>query len=283
MGGKGGSGVSTTTVRYAPYIETQHTVILDYAFRNVEALEGRLSPFSIYTRATWDIEDAMLGIGILLTAYDSLFKVFGDHLHNLDIDALHDDISAEMLNGAVVNDLISSENTDLSDNLIQEVLPRFETGLRDINSVISSSFVVGRAMIEASKVKAITRFSAEIRTRLLPIITSRWETTLKWNQAIFESYSQLMKFYISQKMDVENHVDEIESKDQLWYLTIAQNWVQIVSALSGAQTSTAEVKGASGTQKILGGVLSGAAQGAMLGGPVGAGIGGLVGLASSMF
>jgi hypothetical protein len=277
--GKGG-GATSTTIRYAPYVEDQHWLVLYNAQKAVEAFNGVLSPFSTWTRATWDIESAMLGTGILLTSYDSLFKVFGDHLHNLDIDALYDDISAEMLNGAVVNDLISSENTDLSDNIIQEVLPRFETGLRDINSVMSSSFVVGRAIIETSKVKAITRFSAEIRSRILPIVTARWETTLNWNKAVFSTYADLMKLYIAQKMDVENHKDEIESKDQLWTLTILHNWAQIVSSMSGSQTTTSEVKGASGVQKILGGLAMGAA--AVATGSMSSGLGGALGIARGM-
>jgi hypothetical protein len=50
----------------------------------------------------------------------------------------------------------------LDDRITSEVLPRFEAGMRDINAVQSSAFVIGRAIIEGMADRDVANFDADL-------------------------------------------------------------------------------------------------------------------------
>lgn len=284
----GGEDVQTTRIRYADYVERSHKSFLDQVSNSVLAARISGTPFANHT--AWDMESAFLGTGLTLASYDSLFEVFGDYLLEVNPSTLFNTVLADVVNGSVVNDMIAEEATRLSDDLEQETLPRFEAGLRDMNAVLSSSFIIGRSIIESNRTKALSRFSAETKARLIPVAIERWKAMLDWNRSVFEAYAQLMKFYIAQKMDVENHNYEISSRHKLWEFNALQYWGQALGSTGGSTTTSTELAGSSKVAKVIGSAMSGAGGGAMVGmafgssgGPIGAAVGGLVGLASALF
>jgi len=288
----GSSETTTNTVRYAEYIESHHHDMLNTYYDVVRSLlwdpaEQATRPYSGYTDL--DIEDAFFGAGYALDSFPSLYDMYGKFMAGLDVEVLFDQVFEDTINGTVIDNLVSAEADVLSDDLENEAIPRFDAGMRDINSVMSSSFVVGRAMMETARTKAISRFSAEIRGKLLPIVTDRWRTHLDWNKMVIESYSQILKFYLISKIDVTNQNFEVHAKDKLWPFSIMEYERLAVGTLHGAYNSTTDVAGASKGQKMLGGAMMGAASGAMIGaeigaigGPLGALIGAGVGLAAGL-
>lgn len=272
MGSKGG-GDTTTTVRWAPYVEAAHIELIEnYQNYRTWALipdpvkglynwdwSGGLisSPYRDFTPL--DIETAFFGAGLDIASLTPLYDTYDQLIGSLDISASFNTIFSDTINGSIIDDLVAAEGTRLSDDLEQNAIPRFECGLRDINSVISSSFVVGKSIMEQGRTKALAQYDAELRYRLLPMVLDRWKATLDWNKLSFESYANTLKFYITVKDELDNHTMEIRAKNSLWVFTILEYERGAAAALAGPQTSDSNVKGASKGQQIAGGVMMGLA------------------------
>lgn len=288
--GGGGGGDSSSEVRFAPYVEGYHADFLATVnAHRVASLAGADagSPFASYVDL--DISPAFFGIGYTLASFPALYDMYGKFMAGLDVEALFSQIFADTVNGTVIDDLVASEGVDLSDDIIATASPRFVTGMRDINSVMSSTFVVGKAMMETARTKALSAFSAKTRYTLVPIAADRWKTHLEWNKGVVMSYAEIIKLYILAKTDEDKVNYEMEAKNHLWPFTVLEYERAALGALQGAQNSKTEVAGASTASRAIGGALVGAAGGAMIGaeigaigGPWGAAIGGVLGLASGL-
>lgn len=275
----GSKGESSSSVRFAPYIEMRHTNFLQYVVNRRNEVYPN-SPFDSYSDI--EIGDAFFGSGYVLSSFPSLYDMFGKFMAGLDIEVLFDQVFEDTVDSVTVNNLISEEGIRLEDDIIENAHPRFSTGMRDINAVMSSTFVVGKAMMETTRTKEMARFGAELRYRLIPVATERWRGHLEWNKAVVMTYAEILKLYITAKMDVDNHNLEIAAKDLLWPFTIGEYERVALGALTGARDETTEVAGSSRAGKAIGGALTGAAGGFMVGGPVGAAVGGAVGLAGGL-
>ena len=286
-GGKsgGGGGDSVMTQRYAPYIEDHHVEFLDIVATHRDAVVSD-SPFADYEDI--DIEAAFFGTGYLISDFPSLYDMYGKFMAGLDVCALYAQIFEDTVNAPEVNDLVAAEAELMNDDIDASILPRFQTGMRDINSVMSSSFVIGKAVILDGRGKSLDKFSAELKYRLIPVVTDRWKAHLGWNKDVVTTYAEIMKLYYSAKMDTDDFNYSMDAKDKLWPFTVLEYDRAALGALQGATTTTSDVAGASKTQKAISGALAGAAMGGYLaaetamGGPVGAGVGALLGLGSAL-
>ena len=293
--GKGGSdGDSVVTQRYAPYVEDRHKSFLDAAAGYRTALTDD-SPFVDYEDI--DIEDAFFGAGYAISSFPSLYDMYGKFMAGLDIDVLYSQIFEDTVNAPEINDLVAAEATLLDDDIEANVLPPYLTGMRTTNSVMSSTFVIGTALIKDTRVKLIEKFSAELKYRMIPVVSDRWKAHLGWNKDVVMNYAEIMKLYFSAKMDTDDINYTMAAKDKLWPFTVLEYERAALGALQGATTTTSDVAGASHAQRAISGALSGAAGGAMIGsmmaaegatglaaigGPVPIGIGALLGLGSAL-
>jgi len=280
MGGDGGD--SRTEIRYAPYVEQHHQAFLEImAVKKWLAIDA--SPFAGYTDL--EIDDAFFGAGYLITSFPALYDMYGKFMAGLDIEVLYGQIFEDTVNAAAINNLVSAEAVLLDDDIEANSIPRFQVGMRDINSVVSSSYVVGRAMIEDARVKSISKFSAGLKYQMIPVASDRWKGHLEWNKAVVMSYAEIMKLYYSAKMDIDDKNYSMAAKNLLWPFTVLEYERAALGALQGATTTETDVKGASRGAKAISGALSGAAMGAMAfpaNPAIGAGIGGVVGLAAGL-
>lgn len=285
MGGKGG-GDTSATVRYADYIEAHHQSFLDVVAASRSAVIGN-SPFANVEDIPHDI--AYFGSGYILADFPSLYDMYGKFMAGLDIEALHNEIFQDTLTGPHVDAVVTAERNLIDDDLLSTTLPRFQTGMRDINSVVASTYVIGKAMIEDARTKSLAKFDAELRYRLIPVATERWSRHLEWNKTVVATYAELLKLYFSSKMDVEAHNQETAVKNLLWPFTVLEYERAALGALQGATTTTSKVAGASGAAKAISGALGGAAMGGMLAGAIGGSgagpagmiVGGLIGMVGS--
>lgn len=291
-GGSGGSsGTQVSIVRYDPVVEGHHHGHLDYlASFLADAIAE--NPFVGYTTDTTvealaRFEAGIFGVGYTLYSFPSLYDMYGKFIAGLDIDSMYDEIFEDTVNASEITDLVSAEAELLDDDIEANVLPRFQTGMRDINAVMSSTFITGAAMIEDARVKSLSKFSAELKYRVIPIAAQRWQTHLEWNRSVVMNYAEIIKLYISARMDLENHYNENMSKEALWPFTVLAQERPSLGCMQVGSTSTSEVVGGSSkTGNAISGALGGAAAGAMAfpGNPVaGAVAGGFLGLASSLF
>lgn len=280
----GGSAEYTeNTVRYAPYLEGHHQVLLDTYQDFMESqlwdTENRADPYAEYTEL--DMEAAFFGSGYVISSYPSLYDMYGKFMAGLDVEVLFDQVFEDTINGTVVSEAISQEAERLSDQIDEEAAPRLETGLRDINSIVSSSFIIARSNMETERLRTLSKYSADLKVKLIPVVAERWTRHLAWNSDVVKTYAEIMKFYITQKMDTDNHNLEVSVKSTMWPYTVLEQYRLAVGTLTGAQNIREGVQGASKAQKVVGGAMSGAAVGSTwgpVGAGIGAGIGGLLGL-----
>jgi hypothetical protein len=267
MGGGGSSqpADTSTTIRYAPYIEVRHTDFLNtvYAQRLI-AIDD--SPFENYVDI--EVDDAFFGAGYTIASFPSLYDMFGKFMAGMDIEALWTQIYDDTVDSSVVSSLVAAEGALIDDEITINSLPRLQTGMRDINAVMSSSFVVGKSLIEDTRTKMIARFSADLKYRLIPVAQERWQAHLNWNKLVIGTYSEIMKLYFSAKTDVDEVNYAMAAKHRLWPFTVLDFERAALGALQGATNAKTDVAGASTMSRVLSGALSGAAMGAMIGGQI---------------
>lgn len=272
MGGGGGSSSSPytwTEIRYAPYIEARHSDFLNSVYSaRVGAISN--SPFSAYTDI--EVDDAFFGAGYTISSFPSLYDMYGKFMAGLDIEALWTQEYNDTIDSPVVSSLIAAEGDLIDDEIEQTSLPRLQTGMRDLNAVMSSSFVVGKSLIEDTRTKMVAKFSADLKYRLIPIAQERWSTHLNWNKLVIGTYAEIMKLYFSAKTDVDEINYAMAAKNTLWPFTVLDFERAAVGALQGATTSKQDVAGASTASRVLSGALTGAAMGAQVGAAVGTGV-----------
>jgi hypothetical protein len=280
-GGSGGGGKTESTIRYAPYIEAHHSTFLDNIASSVASTIGN-SPFIGYIPI--DYLSGFFGVGYALSSFPSLYDMYGKFMAGLDVDALYTQILQDSINNPAINNLVSDHALELADDIIQNASPRLVTGLRDINSVVSSSFIVGKAMLETARIKALSKYDMSLRVTMIPVADSRWSSHLTWNKGVVMTYAEILKLYFSAAMDMDNHNYSMVTKDILWPFTVLEYQRAALGAMQGASNSKSDVAGASTGQKVIGGALTGAAAGAMagaaygtIGGYPGAIVGGVVG------
>ena len=280
---KGGSsgGDSETTVRYAPYVEEHHESFLDATATYRKATTDD-SPFDGYTDI--EVENAFFGTGYTIASFPTLYDMFGKFIAGLDIDTLFSQIFEDTVNSPEVNDLVAAEGALIQDD-VDEAVTAIEVGMRDINSVQASTFVIARAIPRDTKIKVLEKFRSELKYRLIPVATDRWKTHLEWNKGVIVTYAEIMKLYYASKMDITDFNYTMDVKDKLWPFTVLDYERACLGALQGATKTTSDVAGASTASKALSGAASGAAMGAMAmpANPVmGAVVGGFVGLAAGL-
>lgn len=282
MGSSGGGSSSSgkTEVRYAPYIESKHESFLT-TLQTYRVSAVSTSPFDGYEDV--EVDDAFFGVGFLLTSYPALYDMYGKFMAGLDIEVLYTQLFEDTINASVVNNLVAAEGALLDDEININSLPRLQTGMRDINSIMSSSFVIGKTLLEDTKTKAIGKFSAELKYRLLPMVQDRWAKHLEWNGNVVNVYAELLKFYYSAKIDINEMNYEYAEKIKLWPFTILEFERAGLGALQAAQNTKTDIPKPPAMAKVLGGAMSGAAMGAMMtknpyGIAIGAAIGGLAGI-----
>ena len=247
--GGGGGGDSKTEIRYAGYIEEKHKDFLNtLAAQRENDIDN--SPFTGYTEL--EVDDAFFGTGYLISSFPSLYDMYGKFMAGLDIDVLYGQIFEDTVNAPEINNLVSAEAVMMDDDIDMNVLPRFQTGMRDINSVMSSSYVCGRAAIEDARVKALSRFSAELKYRMIPVVTDRWRTHLDWNRHTVMLYAEIMRTYYQVKTNVEEHFYNIQELDAKWPWTVLGQERAGLGALQGAKTSDSEYRKKMGWQETVG-------------------------------
>lgn len=282
MGGSsgGGGGDSTNTIRYAPYIEDYHKSVLVDS-KGFGELLRETNPYSTYNPI--EISDAFFGAGYSIASFPSLYDIFGKFMAGLDIEALWEQSLEGTQDSNAIGNMTAEHAKALDDDINENTLPRYQLGLRDVNAVMSSSYLVGKSLIETAKIRALDKFDADMRYKLIPIAADRWNKHLAWNQAVVATHGTLAQLYYNTELATGSQNIDRLVQESLWPFTVMDNERAMLGALQGAMVSkaTGGPGEASQTQKAIGGAVSGAAMGYMVGGAWGAAAGAVVGLAAS--
>lgn len=209
----------------------------------------------------------------------------------VDFDSEIDDIvttwvttlaTARSESSTVVTDATTAHAALLDDRLTTEVLPRFQAGMRDVNAVISSSFVLGQAVLEAFNTRDVAEFSARLRLQKEADGLELVRMKMSFKDSITKTIVEARRIKAVLKKEELDEQIALDEKEYRWPLELYQHGANMLSSISGSAVSVPDKVQRPST---LGGVLSGAASGAMLGTAstipggtlIGAGLGAILG------
>lgn len=266
------------TTRYAPYIEDYHHSFLGEVSTYREAVsDPSESPYLSYNELS--IEDAFLGVGYSLSDFPSLFDMFGKFMAGLDVDYEWRKLFGVDLGLGELEDLTKSEMALADDEVATDLMPVFLGNLRNINSVISSSFVIGKAQIEEKRIKLRQQLNNSLKYLTLPIVTKKWIAGLNFRKQLVISYAFIQKMFFISDMFMDRHNYKMTFKNSMWPFESLTYQQRALAAMKNLRATKRIQAGRSIVSKALL-VLSYAVTGAVVGsyfGPYGTVIGGVVG------
>lgn len=232
---------SDTSIRYAPYIESKHEAFLNaIQAQRISAVSD--SPFSDFESI--EIDDAFFGANYVISSFPSLYDMYGKFMAGLDVDTLYTQTLEDSVNAPEINNLVAAEAALMDDDIAANALAELYVGARDINAIHGDSFITSKALILDGRNKSLSKFSSQLKERMLKVTLSRWQTHLQWNADVISKYSSIMQLFFSAKMDVEKFNYNMLSSDKLWPFTVMEYERAALGALQGATNSkTSEEKG----------------------------------------
>lgn len=308
MGGSGGGG-SSGKVDYPSYLKKIHA---DWLAHTTDSYSG--TPDTINASITDTMNDALGAspfvsiaaynpsgdIVVLENVRDQLGTTLGSINTSLQwanaVEAVLTSIRGTDRKD-MVDDVIDAFNANVDFEVESVHIPRFERGMQSINAVISSDFIIGRAIIEEGALRRKAEFAASIwldyskeertlltawlpeYTRLMMAKADIAKASAGYSAEVFKGKVVAMKEY----KDQEARFGEADAK---WDLEVYQYGANLLASISGAALSPTQKS--SPVQSALGGAVAGGGAGYMLAaglgvsGPVGAGIGAVLGAGLSL-
>lgn len=232
-GGKGGGGDTETTVRYAPYIESAHTALITQAQTYGTAVIGN-SPFA--SLSVIDPSTAFFASGYAISSYPSVYDMYGKFLAGLDIEVLWNQVHQDTAYGAVINEIVSTDAALLEDELDAQIAELFAQA-RNINAVMSSSFIVAEGNMRDTKIKVVAKERADLRGKFTEIGQRRHEGHLNWNTKVIDTYLKMNELFFNTHGNYLQNKATIGSSNLLWPFTVLDHARVIIACLQGATDS----------------------------------------------
>jgi hypothetical protein len=287
MGGNSGGGGGSGAVSYPGYMEDIHEDWLDDSGGDsisesmTSVMDAAIGNSPWTGQAAYDPDTditAMLAAGTTMQTLVTL----------LSTGTTLDDLIANVLDEDRLDDAVDEFAADLDARLTAEVVPRFERGMQDINAVVSSAFVIGRALIEENQDRQVAKYSADLHMKAFSDDSIRViQLKLEYQRAASSIIAELYRMKTAIKSDETKLNIDIDDKDARWDLEVFQYGGNLMASIGGG-TGNTKSAGVSQTQSAVGGALSGAAAGAMIGSAfpgygtaIGAGVGAVLGAASA--
>jgi hypothetical protein len=184
---------------------------------------------------------------------------------------------------------VAAHAAGLDTEINSKIIPRFNAGMRDINAVQSSAFVIGRAIIELDRNDKVDKFMSDMR----------FQVDAKRGDLIHQATSEMVRMYlqgfeykrviaaitidelrlkIAAQADYKTEVKALAADLNRWPLEVWKYGGNMLAAIGGGTTSSVPMDG-SKTARIIGSGLSGAIAGAQIGAAMGgnAGYGAILG------
>jgi hypothetical protein len=246
----GKSGGGDTVVRYAPFLETAaKRLIADGWVHTDEQMD--ISPYTglVVTNPAL----AFFGIGYVMSDYPSMFDMFGKFMAGLDIETLNAQILQDALYGPVVEEAVSAAAAILDSDINAHSYPRFEEGMADINAVMDSEFMMGRAFMEDGRNRSVAKYISDIHLHMLDLGHQRWVHHLQWNAQVISHYLSIFHTYFGEETQYVSTTTGLETANHLWPFTVLSHQRELIGVLNGAHA--AAVKKDSGFARVMSGVL----------------------------
>lgn len=213
MGGSSSKNLTSETRRYAPYIEAAHNNFFTVMATSRDVALAA-NPYDGYSFD--DIDNNFFSIGYVMANFPSLYETFGKFMAGLDIDALWHKAVDAILTPDEIKQNISEKADTLNRKLEIESLPEHQQKMRDLNAVQSSTYCVGKAMLDDKRVKQVGQISFDETSKLMLELEKNWLKTINFNAEVVKKYALIMKNYFMSRMTTDEAHYHKAAEDALW-------------------------------------------------------------------
>ena len=267
---------NTITIKYAPYIEEHHKGFLDYISAHNEIALAN-NPYNLY--ADIDINPAAFSIGYEISDFPVLYEMYGKHMSGMDVEIVYDSTFSKIINSSEIANNINEDKVTLTDSIIKTELFNYMLEMRNINAVISSSFIIGKANIESKRLKDIEKLSLDYRMNNVKDVQVKFNEQLDFSRKVITSYAECMKKYYVMRLMTSERNETLKSRKELWSLEVLdfkQNALGALVRAASYQKIVGFNRERSDLSKALS-IASATVTGATIGAQVGGGYGALGG------
>ena len=232
MGSSGGGGGSGKT-DWPDYMKIKHSAWIDAVGVLI------LAAANPYTGAV-----PYPGINADLTAIITAIGTFDTYLDTYD--------------AGYITTAITNAATDVFGAVNAQEIPVFEAGMSSINSVQSSSFAIGEAILMARNAASLAREATSLHSQAAIGI-------LDGKHKVAQMTSDYNRIKLIAKNEEEERLLEIEVHEETWPLDLYTYAGNIMASIGSGRGGTSGIAKPSKTQTALGGAMAGAGTGAMIG------------------
>lgn len=287
-------------IEYPTYMQDMHQYWLDGVVSGTVVNTGGVAkeiasavstnPFT--GKTPYDPTDDVTAMATAISTFSSLVTAIApDTIYK----TYHDDAAAQ-IDSVISPDTyilarVAAHAAALDNEINTKILPRFNAGMRDINAIQSSSYVLGKAIIESDRNDKVDKFMADMRFQsdakrgdLIQAAANEMVRMhlqkLEYQRVIVATTVEQKRIGIAAEQDYNTELKAIAADLARWPLEAYKYGGNMLAAIAGGTTSSVPVDG-SKTARIIGSGLAGAVAGAMIGASTsasgGAGIGAVLG------
>ena len=317
-------------IMYAPYVESYHSSSLGnvYSYWSTAIannpyttyptpydpdtdLDAMLAALNAYCNVLLNFHNDSLDINVVADAFDSASAI-NDFVPQTTwtghLSGIQSAVDAELLTVDEIDEAVNQFSEQLQEDIESKALPTFEAGMRDINAVMSSAFIIGEALIFAEKDRNVAKFRADLalaqwsdRNKALinaaTFLTEMhmkklggdlafaemtgkfWIQGVEYKRQITDKIIDVLRMKIVAKKEendetLRRYVERIK-----WPLSTSQYMASMIGSAGGGHAVPEGTGGGAGTSamSVLGGVMAGASIGAMFNGELGGAWGSAIG------
>ncbi len=260
-------------------------------------IDGMLAALNAFCNAILSFHDSELDISAVSTAFNNAKDVTAFNpvtTIGTNISSVKSMLDATLLDDSAISSAASAFGAIVHADTEAKVIPTFEAGMRDINAVMSSAYVVGLALIAAEEARNVAKFTSDLklaqwsdRNKILANMSvTLLDAQFKVHQANMQLAEMLGKFFIqgveykraltqslvdALRMKIvakKEETDEnlrIQAARRKWELKLTQYAASMLGSAGGGHAvaqGTGERSGST-VSSVLGGVMAGASIGSM--------------------
>lgn len=291
--GKGGGGGGSGKADWPDYMKTQHEAWLTAV---AALIPGSIAANPYTGIVAYDPATLLTDMGTKVTAFSTALTTVADPglatLLGTFIASVKTNVDAAALDNAYITDQSAKHLASLIAQKTSKILPIFESGMRDINAVMTSSFVLGEYAIAADLARESAKFEADLR---IDLGKQRNLAILQLSQGLLEIYGKhlgmrgdLAKMWLEvDRMSIIANKEEIEQQtdydvqEARWPYDLYMYGGNMLSSIGGGHAGSSTAGGPSKAQSALSGAVAGATVGTAVmpgwGTAIGAVVGGVAG------
>jgi len=284
---KGGGGGSSGKVDYPEYMKTVHETWLGEMSDFITVATTGASPFAAMT--AYDPATRIAAADTAVCAFNTVVDALD---HDADWEAAVDTVVAKA-DAAVFDDTYIDADVAAfaaleDDQITNDILPAFQTGMRDVNAVYSSAFVMGEAHIYAMRDRDVAKYTSELKLKLnhqrIEFIRTSVDTLIsslmkrvELEQAVAHYTIESNRIGIIAFKEQDEQDLNIADIDARWDMDVYQYGANLLAGIGGGSGVAGGQAQMSKTQSALSGAAAGAAMGTAISPGYGTAIGAVVG------